>query len=509
MAAQVDQLRWMAYHHGDQTAYTRVDTGDSLTCDEWDNWSGGLARALVAGGVGPGERVVLHLDNEHVVRWLVAYAAIHKAGAVAVPTNVRLTAPELGAIVEHAEPVAAITSTRLRPTVADAVAAAGSPTLPFVVEADDQAEWGALVCGIPGGEPGGFQVPVDDGDLADIVYTSGTTGRAKGVAVRHRNTHLIPNGEPPWVGEAWLHCSPLSTMAGLSFIYSPMKLGMEGVFLPRFEVDAWIDAVEQRRPTAAFLVPAMAQLLLTHDRFARADLTSFTLLSIGSAPLAPARHQAMAERLPGATVTNSYSMTESGAAFTYLPPGELVRRPGSVGLPMPPTEIRIADDEGRSLAAGETGEVLLKVGAQHREYYRDPEATAAMWTGEWLRSGDLGRLDDDGYLYIVGRQKDVVIRGGNNIAAPEVEFTLAEHPAVVDAAVVGVPHDVLGEDVGAFVVTRAGHTVEAAELRRFCSERLADYKVPRQIWFVTELPRNATGKVVKRDLVPPPAPPPG
>ncbi len=504
MPAQVDQLRWMACHNGGQTAYTRVDTGDSLTFRQWDDRSDGLARSLVAAGVGPGERVLLHLDNEHVVRWLVAYAAIHKAGAVAVPTNVRLTAPELGAIVDHAEPVAAIASTRLRPTVDAAVAAAGSPTLRLVVEADDDRQWGALVGDAAAEDQAGFQVPIDDGDLADIMYTSGTTGRPKGVAVRHRNTHLIPNGEPPWIGEAWLHCSPLSTTAGLSFVYNPMKMGMPGLFLPRFDVNAWIDAVERHRPTAAFLVPAMVQLLLTHDRFATADLASLTLVSIGSAPLAPVRHRAMAARLPKATVTNSYSMTESGAAFTYLPPGDLDRRPGSVGLPLPPTEIRIAHDDGRSLPAGETGEVLLKVGEHHREYYHDPEATAAMWTGEWLRSGDLGFLDDDGYLYIVGRQKDVIIRGGNNIAAPEVEHALAEHPGLLDAAVIGVPHEVLGEDVGAFVVTRGGRTVDPAELRRFCTERLADYKVPRHIWFVAELPRNAMGKVVKRDLVPPP-----
>ena len=300
MAAQVDQLRWMARHYGDETAYTRVDTGDSLTFRQWDAGSDGLARGLVSAAVGRGERVVLHLDNEHVVRWLVAYAAIHKVGAVAVPTNVRLTGPELRAIVDHSEPVAVITSTRLRPTVDAAARAAGRATLRLVVEADDDGQWGALIGVVAAGEPPGFEVPIDDGDVADIIYT-------------------------------------------------------------------------------------------------------------------------------------------------------------------------------------------------------------ATWTGEWLRSGDLGYLDDDGYLYIVGREKDVVIRGGNNIAAPEVEQALAEHPDVVEAAVVGVPHDVLGEDVGAFVVARSGHAVGAAELRRFCAERLADYKIPRQIWFVAELPRNAMGKVVKRDLVPPPA----
>src|ERR671911_2554907 len=186
MAARVAQLGWMARHYGDETAYTRVDTGDSLTFRQWDAGSDGLARGLVSAAVGRGERVVLHLDNEHVVRWLVAYAAIHKAGAVAVPTNVRLTGPGLGAIVDHAEPVAVITSTPLRPTVDAAAHAAGSATLRLVVEADDDGQWGALVGDAAGGEPPGFTVPVDDADMADIIYTSGTTGRPKGVAVRHR-----------------------------------------------------------------------------------------------------------------------------------------------------------------------------------------------------------------------------------------------------------------------------------------------------------------------------------
>ena len=364
----------------------------------------------------------------------------------------------------------------------------------MLIEADDDAQWSAIAAG----DGDAFPVAVDDGDLADIMYTSGTTGRAKGVAVRHRNTHIIPNGEPPWTGQAWIHCSPLSTFAGISFVYNPMKMGMRGLYLPRFDVPAWIEAVQRERPTCAFLVPAMVQLLVADERLAGADLSSITLLSIGSAPLPPNLHQAMAERLPGATVTNNYSMTEAGTAFTYLPPGELTRRPGSVGMPLPPTEIRIADGDGEPVPTGAVGEVLIKVGEHHREYYRDPQATAATWTGPWLRSGDLGRLDADGYLYIVGRAKDVVIRGGNNISATEVEHVLYEHEGVLEVAVIGIPHEVLGEDVAAFVVPRPGVRLDADELRRFCAERLADYKVPRALWFVAELPRNANGKVVKR-----------
>ncbi len=494
MALQVDQLRWMADTIGAEVAYVNLATGAALTFAEWDAQSNRLARGLVDRGIVTGDRVALHLEGDHLLRWITAYAAIHKAGAVAVPTNVRLTGRELSAILSHAAPVAAITSTALEPVLGSAVG--DTAPLRLLVTVDDEAAWSATL----DPDDSAFQVPLDDGDLADIMYTSGTTGLPKGIAVRHRNTHLIPNGEPPWSGAAWIHCSPLSSFAGITFVYNPMKMGMRGLYLPRFDVDVWLDAVEQRRPTCAFLVPAMAQLLVTRDRWAEADLTSLTLVSIGSAPLAPTIHRTIVERLPEATVTNNYSMTEAGSAFTFMPPGALDTHEGSVGMVMPPTEIRIADADGDPLPPGQVGEVLMKVGEHHREYYRDPEATSRTWSGEWLRSGDLGMLDDDGYLYIKGRQKDIVIRGGNNIAATEVENVLYEHAGVLEAAVVGVPHDVLGEDVGAFVVTRPGHAPTAAELQTFCAERLADYKVPRRVWFTDALPRNATGKVVKASL---------
>jgi acyl-CoA synthetase (AMP-forming)/AMP-acid ligase II len=278
-----------------------------------------------------------------------------------------------------------------------------------------------------------------------------------------------------------------------------MKMGMGALYLPRFDAGTWLDVVEQRRPSMAFLVPAMVQLLLGHERFGSADLTSLTVLSIGSAPLPPTLHRTIADRLPDAAVTNNYSMTEAGTCFTYLPREELERRAGSVGIPMG-TEIRIGDAGGDPLPPDEIGEVLIKVGTKHREYYRDPEATAATWSGEWLHSGDLGYLDADGFLYISGRAKDVIIRGGNNIHSADIEAVLYEHPGIAEVAVAAVPHDVLGEDVGAWVVMREGAGLTADDVTAFCRERLADYKVPRVVTFVDELPRNPTGKVLKQQL---------
>jgi acyl-CoA synthetase (AMP-forming)/AMP-acid ligase II len=184
-----------------------------------------------------------------------------------------------------------------------------------------------------------------------------------------------------------------------------------------------------------------------------------------------------------------------------MPKGEAVRRPGSVGCPAPPARVKIVDADGTELAPGEVGEVRMHMPGRHREYFRDAEATSALWDADgWLHTGDLGRLDDEGYLYIVGRQKDVIIRGGNNIHAADVEHVLLGHPAVLEAAVIGVPHDVLGEDVVAAVVLRPGAEVTADELRSYGTAQLSDYKVPRRWHFVDELPRNPTGKVVKLEL---------
>ena len=209
----------------------------------------------------------------------------------------------------------------------------------------------------------------------------------------------------------------------------------------------------------------MAELIVAHPRFAEPDLSSLVSVSIGSAPLAPQTLLTLQERLPDATVSNSYGMTEAGPAFIVMPKDEVTRRIGSVGKAIGGMELKIVDDDGAELPAGEVGELLTRMPGRQREYYKDEAATAATWTDDgWLRSGDLAYLDEDGFLYIAGRKKDMIIRGGNNIYATDVEAVLLEHPSVQEAAVVGIPHPVLGEDVGAFVVLRVGETMTVPEL---------------------------------------------
>jgi acyl-CoA synthetase (AMP-forming)/AMP-acid ligase II len=463
---QVDQIRTMARRYPDEIGYRDLDADRTITFDEWDRRSNALARGLAAEGVRKGDRVALYLTNQWFLDWIVAYAAIHKAGAVAVPVNTRLTPRELGTILDHAEATTVIT------------------------------------CGELAGNLSDFQVELERGDLADIMYTSGTTGLPKGVAVRHRNLSLLPNGEVAWTGTSWIESSPPFTFAGIAFVYNPMKLGMGGIYQARFDAGTWLDYVERFRPTCAFVVPAMAQLLVNHERWEAADLSSLAMLSVGSAPLPPETLVRLCERLPDATVTNGYGMTEAGPAYCSMTKGEVLKRIGSVGQPMPPMEVRITDPAtGDDVPVGDEGEVLVRAKGRQREYYRDPDATARAWTDDgWLHSGDIGRLDDDGYLYIVGRMKDVIIRGGNNVHATDVEAVLYEHPQVLEAAVVGVPHDVLGEDIAAFVVPTEGSRLDLDELDRHCRERLADYKCPRHYTVLDVLPRNPTGKVLKNEL---------
>jgi acyl-CoA synthetase (AMP-forming)/AMP-acid ligase II len=275
---------------------------------------------------------------------------------------------------------------------------------------------------------------------------------------------------------------------------------MSGWFLPQFDPGRWIQVAASIRPTAAFLVPAMVELLVAHPQFGTADLSSLVVVNIGSAPIASQTLRRFGAKVENANVMCGYGMTEFGAV-TAMPMGDGMAHLGSTGLPLPGVELRILGPNGDPVATGEVGQIAIGGTRPRRRYFQDAETSDATWKDGWLMSGDLGSIDEDGYLWIVGRQREMIIRGGHNIMPGEVEAALFEHPSVVEAAVTGVPHDALGEDVAAWVVLSEPMLNPADALRTFLLQLLADYKVPRRITVVAALPRNVAGKVMKDQLV--------
>jgi len=421
----------------DGVAWRNVADGRELTLGDWHRLSNRLARGLRRHGLDRGDRVGLLIGNEEPLEWLVSYLAIHKAGGVAVPLLARLGPGELVRILHDAGASFVLCS-----EVVDAVRTA-VPTVACTGPTDG-LRWVDLLSP----DDRDLEPAFDADDVADIMYTSGTTGRPKGVLVRHGGLSSTDHVPSSWSGLGFLSSSPFATTSGSLLVAGPLRGGLSGFFLPRFSADDWVASVERDRPVAAFLVPAMVELIVASSRFAGADLSSLAAVTIGSAPVAAAT----------------------------------LRRFGA-GLP------------ATALAPGDVGEVTIGGARPVRSYLGDGERADDTWLDGWLRSGDLGYLDAEGHLWIVGRAKELIIRGGHNVAPGEVEAALFEHPGVVEAAVSGVPHPVLGEDVAAWVVL--GDDTSVDELRAFLLERLADYKVPRRITVVEVLPRNESGKVLK------------
>jgi acyl-CoA synthetase (AMP-forming)/AMP-acid ligase II len=484
---QPELLAELAAAFPDGIAWRNVADGSALTLGQWQRRSNRLARGLTEHGVRRGARVGLLIGNDEPLEWLVSYMAIHKSGAVAVPLLPRLWKGEVARVVRHAG-----VSIVLCSDASDDLRAAVPHV--FCTSGRGAEGWNNLFSSDDTDVP--TRLAADD--VADVMYTSGTTGAPKGVVVRHGGLATIDRVPEHWLGLGFLTASPFATTSGSLLVCGPLRGGLSGWFLPRFDADAWIATVERDRPVAAFLVPAMVELIVRSLRFDAADLSSLAVVNVGSAPIAVATLQRFGAGLGRAEVLSGYGMTEFGAV-TAVPLGDGGRHLGSVGLPLPGVEVRIVGADGREVPEGEVGQVAIGGARRPRSYLDDASGSEDTWVDGWLMSGDLGHLDADGHLWIVGRQKEMVVRGGHNVVPGEVEAALFEHPAVAEAAVAGIPHAVLGEDVAAWVVLR--EPVEAELLRAFLLERLADYKVPRRITVLETLPRNESGKILKSELV--------
>ena len=298
--------------------------------------------------------------------------------------------------------------------------------------------------------------------------------------MRHSNGSMIGAVEPNWSGAGWVHASPLSPLPA-SRSSTPHEDGFQVIYQPRFDAGRWLEVVEEKRPMAVFLVPAMAHLLIDHPRFDEADLSSVAMCSVGSAPLAPYVVERLQGKMPSALVSNNYGMTEAGSAYCVMPQGEAVKRPGSVGQIAPPAVVRSSTST--------TGRCRPTRSARSACRCRDASASTSTTLTPRPRSGATDGSSPatsassmpTGTSTSSGRSKDVIIRGGNNVHATDVEHVLVQHDAVKEVAVVGAPHPVLGEDVVAFVVLHPGAEADGDELRAFGLEHLADYKVPRAV----------------------------
>jgi len=455
-------------------------------------------------GIRPGDRVVVLMANCPEV--LITYNALWRAGAVITPVIFLMTPAELGHILVDSGAVAIVTTEEL--LGAALRGARDAPELRHVIVAgahSDSAPDGVTLSSfadLEAGEPGDIAERADD-DIAALMYTGGTTGRAKGVALSHgqlwsAGLSLWQAAYVPGVTRT-LTPLPLSHAYGLIVSITGMHADEPGLAIIQrwFNPAEWIALCEQHRAQRSALVPAMIMMLL-NEPLEDAGLASLRFLGSGSAPLPlPALHE-FERRVPGCEINEGYGCTESAAVTTANSPGR--RRPGSVGTPVPRYRVSIFDESDRALAPGEDGEVCVQGPGLMTGYWNAPDETAAALRGGWLRTGDIGHVDADGYLYIVDRKKDLILRGGFNVFPRDVEDALLTHPDVMSVGVVGRPDPRLGEEVVAFVTLRPGATLESDALVAYSRKRLAPTKYPREVVVVDRLPLTSVGKLDRKAL---------
>jgi acyl-CoA synthetase (AMP-forming)/AMP-acid ligase II len=457
-------------------------------------------------GIEKGDRVALLLGND--LAFPLTFFAAARIGAVSVPINTRFVANEITYILKNSEARALFVDPQYRKECARACEGASAPVSVVLTGPAAKASDCFMLADLIEQSPGsGEEVDVDEKDLAAIFYTAGTTGEPKGAMCTHRNlissainTHIAAGSMPDGRG---LVCVPLChPTACHSQMITAVCLGSTSVILPRFNAAETLSAIGSAKITTLVGVPTVHWLLLAQMKLKDYDLRSLKNIMYGGAPASPELVRKLREMFPSVRLGNGYGLTESSSMATFLPDEYAMVKPDSVGPPVPTVEIRIVDENDANLMPGKIGEVLLKGPSIVDGYWRDSNGTTDSFKDGWFRTGDLGRIDAEGFLYIVDRKKDMIIRGGENIYCVEIESVLESHPGVFEAAAVGKPDRVFGEQVMAYVMPNPGCKLTEDEIHDFCDEKLADFKVPKYIKFVDELPRNPAGKVDKRALRP-------
>jgi long-chain acyl-CoA synthetase len=477
----------------DQTAFKLDDI--ELSYSMLDEGSARVAALLKSKGLESGDRVGLMMPN--VPYFPAIYFGILRAGAVVVPMNVLLKAREVGFYLEDP-------SAKLLFAWGDfgEAAEAGAEKAGAEVILVKPGEFEKLLAEQ---EPDRELADRTRDDTAVILYTSGTTGKPKGAELTHSNLYRNSAGVSQKLGEmseddVLLGALPLFHSFGQTCtMNSAVSVGATVTMLPRFDPDKALEIIQRDRVTIFQGVPTMYNAMLHSESCDSADCSTLRLCMSGGAAM-PAELMREFEEKFGCIILEGYGLSETSPVASFNHP-DRERKPGSIGTPIEGVEMQVWDDDGNEVPQGEVGEIVIRGHNLMRGYWNREDATREAITEDgWFRTGDMAKVDEDGYFFIVDRKKDLIIRGGYNVYPREIEEVLYEHPAIQEAAVVGVPHDELGEEVGAAVVLKEGESLEADELKSYVKEQVAAYKYPRRIWFVDELPKGPTGKILKREI---------
>jgi long-chain acyl-CoA synthetase len=469
-----------------------------LSFAELDDRSARLATLLRDRGLALGDRVGVMLPN--VPEFPVAYYGVLRAGGVVVPMNVLLKRREIAFYLEDPGAKLLLAWHGFAEEARAGAADAGAELI--------EVEPASFAAALAEREPSAELAATDEQDTAVILYTSGTTGKPKGAELTHVN--LFRNADVSGrttcevsEGDVVLGALPLFHSFGQTVsMNGPLMVGACLTMLPRFDPTEALETMQRDRVTHFYGVPTMYAALLHHPERESFDTSSLRTCQSGGASM-PVEIMRGFEAAFDCPVHEGYGLSETSPVACCNHPGR-ERKPGSIGTPIEGVEIQIFDENDAPLAAGEVGEVVIRGHNIMKGYWQRPEATAEAMRSGWFHSGDMARMDEDGYIYIVDRKKDLIIRGGYNVYPREVEEVLYEHPKIREAAVVGIPHAELGEEVGAAVVVHEGEQLGEAEVSEFVKERIAAYKYPRLVWFIDELPKGPTGKILKRQIERPP-----
>jgi long-chain acyl-CoA synthetase len=457
-----------------------------------------IAAGLTGLGVAAGDRVAVTMANCPEVQ--VVYQAVWRAGAVVTPATFLLSPEELRHVISDSEACAIVTTSEFAGKVREA--ARGLDHVRYVISTGHVGEGILPLSALEASEAGPI-VPRDNEDLAALLYTGGTTGQSKGVMLSHSSLcysgrSAYQSAHVPGLIRSLLTL-PLSHAFGLLVTITGMHYEEQAtsVLLRWFNATTFLELVQEHRIQNVAVVPSMLQLLLGQP-LEDYDMSSLLYINSGGAPLPPEVEQEFTRRVPSVTVRQGYGLTETAALISSNPVGR--ERSGSVGMPVPETEVLIVDEDGQPLPPGLPGEVWCRSPGVMKGYWRSPEATAQALGDGWLRTGDIGYLDEDGYLYIVDRKKDLIIRGGFNVYPRDVEDELVEHPAVRMAAVVGRPDVVHGEEIVAFVALAQDAELAPEELIAWAREHIGAYKYPREVHLVEAVPLTTVGKIDRKVL---------